>query len=460
MSTPNSVSGNGQTTIPRRMPGKAAAGAWIGSALEYYDFFIYGSAAALIFPRLFFGPLGETGAVLVSLGTFGVAYVMRPLGSFLMGHIGDRHGRKIVMILTIAGMGAATFLIGLLPTYEQIGIAAPILLVLLRALQGIAVAGEQSGATSMTMEHAPHGRRAFFSSFTLGGTQFGFILATAVFLPISALPDEQFFSWGWRIPFLLSIVVMAVAWWIRRSLSETPEFEVEQSEETAHPDKDNKAPLRYLFRYYTADVVKVVFAALVSVTSTIFSVYALNYGVSTVGIPRATMLWMLIIANVFGVISIPLWAILADRIGRKPVFITGAFGSAALIWPFIHSLSKGDVTMMYVWGILLSGIVYSAYGGAGLAVFSEQFETRVRMSGMAIGTQFGFALGGFAPTIAAGLAGPDLTNWVPVAIFCCVCGLVATVTILTMRETVRLETRQLGNPKSPSVARELETAAR
>jgi MFS family permease len=172
------------------------------------------------------------------------------------------------------------------------------------------------------------------------------------------------------------------------------------------------------------------------------------------------MLWMLIVANVFGVISIPLWAILADRIGRKPVFILGAFGSATLIWPFIHSLSQGDVTMMYVWGILLSGIVYSAYGGAGLAVFSEQFETRVRMSGMAIGTQFGFALGGFAPTIAAALAGPSLTNWVPVAVFCCVCGLVATVTVLTMRETFQVETRQLGNPKSPSVDRELETAGR
>jgi MFS family permease len=460
MSTPTTVPGNGQTTAPRRMPGKAAAGAWIGSALEYYDFFIYGSAAALIFPRLFFGPLGETGAVLASLGTFGVAYVMRPLGSFLMGHIGDRHGRKIVMVLTIAGMGAVTFLIGLLPTYEQIGIMAPILLIVLRALQGIAVAGEQSGATSMTMEHAPHKRRAFFSSFTLGGTQFGFILATAVFLPISALPDEHFFSWGWRIPFLLSVVVMAVAWWIRRSLSETPEFEAEQTEESVHPDKDHKAPLRYLFRYYTADVIKVVFAALVSVTSTIFSVYALNYGVTTVGIPRATMLWMLIIANVFGVISIPLWAILADRIGRKPVFILGALGSATLIWPFIYSVSQGDITMMYVWGILLSGIVYSAYGGAGLAVFSEQFETRVRMSGMAIGTQFGFALGGFAPTIAAALAGPGLANWVPVAIFCCVCGLVATVTVLTMRETFRLETHQLGSPKSPSVARELKSADR
>jgi MFS family permease len=195
-----------------KAPGKAALAAWVGSALEYYDFFIYGSAAALVFNKIFFPASDPAIATLLSFATFGVAYIARPLGSFLMGHIGDKFGRKRVMILTVFGMGICTFLIGLLPSYGQIGIWAPILLVLLRVCQGLAVSGEQSGATSMTVEHAPENRRAFFSSFTLAGTQGGLILATAVFLPISALPDAALLSWGWRVPFLFSVVVMGVAW--------------------------------------------------------------------------------------------------------------------------------------------------------------------------------------------------------------------------------------------------------
>jgi MFS family permease len=433
------TTGTGQTHYPR----KAAIASWIGSALEYYDFFIYGAAAALVFNKIFFPTGNPVMATVLSLGTFGVAYVARPLGSFLMGHIGDKFGRKTVMMLTLFGMGICTFLIGLLPTYEQIGIWAPILLVILRIFQGLAVAGEQSGATSMTIEHAPQNRRAFFSSFTLSGTQAGLILSTAVFLPISTLPDQDLLTWGWRVPFMLSVAVMTVAWWIRRSLPETPAFAQEKAESVAA-----EAPLKLLFRTYKIDVVKLIFSALASVVSTLSTVYALNYGVNTMGIPRPTMLWMQILANVVALVAIPLWAIAADRIGRKPVFLIGTVGISILIWPFIWSISQANIPLIYTFGILMSGVVYSAYSGSVFAMFSEQFETKVRLSGMAVGTQFGFALGGFAPTIAVAIAGPSLGNWMPVAVFGCVTSAIAAISALTMRETYQTPMEALGRPNT------------
>jgi MFS family permease len=433
------TTGTGRTHYPR----KAAIASWIGSALEYYDFFIYGAAAALVFNKIFFPTGNPVMATVLSLGTFGVAYVARPLGSFLMGHIGDKFGRKTVMMLTLFGMGICTFLIGLLPTYEQIGIWAPILLVILRIFQGLAVAGEQSGATSMTIEHAPQNRRAFFSSFTLSGTQAGLILSTAVFLPISTLPDQDLLTWGWRVPFMLSVAVMTVAWWIRRSLPETPAFAQEKAESVAA-----EAPLKLLFRTYKIDVVKLIFSALASVVSTLSTVYALNYGVNTMGIPRPTMLWMQILANVVALVAIPLWAIAADRIGRKPVFLIGTVGISILIWPFIWSISQANIPLIYTFGILMSGVVYSAYSGSVFAMFSEQFETKVRLSGMAVGTQFGFALGGFAPTIAVAIAGPSLGNWMPVAVFGCVTSAIAAISALTMRETYQTPMEALGRPNT------------
>jgi MFS family permease len=433
--------GSREPTV-HKTPRKAAISAWIGSALEYYDFFIYGTAAALIFPKLFF-PAGNTAAATIaSLATFGVAYVARPIGSFIMGHLGDTIGRKTVLFITLFGMGLATFLIGVLPTYDQIGVAAPILLLVLRVCQGLAVSGEQSSASSTSLEHAPAHRRAFFTSFTLAGTQGGNILATAIFIPIAALPEDQLLSWGWRIPFLLSAIVMLVGWWIRRTLHESPAF----TEEQQH-DEVPTAPLKALFRTYTPDVFKVIFAALVSVISTIFGIYALTYGVTTVGMSRTSLLWMIIVANLVALVTIPLWGLLGDRIGRKPVFITGALGSAALVWPFIWAVSQGNIVLVFVIGILLSGIVYPAYGGVGFALFGEQFSTKVRMSGVAVGTQFGFALGGFAPSIAAILAGPTLSNWVPVAIFASAAALVATIAGLTMRETYKTDMHDLGKPE-------------
>jgi MFS family permease len=327
----------------------------------------------------------------------------------------------------------------MLPTYDQVGIAAPIMLVILRMLQGLSAAGEQAGANSMTLEHAPADRRAFFTSFTLSGTQGGLILATLVFLPIAQLPDAQLLSWGWRLPFFLSAGVVAVGFWVRRTLPETPAF----VQEAASHDVA-KLPVAVLFRESGPDVVRVIFAALISVVSTIFTVFTLSYAVNTAHVSRSVMLTVLVLANVVALAAIPLLASLSDRIGRKPVFIGGALGCAVLIWPYIWALSSGNVPLIFGLGLLLSGVVYSAPNGVWPALYGEMFETKVRLSGMAIGTQVGFALGGFAPAISAGIMGAGPNGWMPVAAFTSVTAVVAAISAATARETYRTPMERLG----------------
>jgi len=422
-----------------KTPKKAAFASWIGSAVEYYDFFIYGTAAALTFPKIFFSASDPQTATIAAFATFGVAYVARPFGAVVLGHVGDKFGRKKVLTFTLLLMGVSTFIIGLLPTYSQVGILSPVLLVIARLMQGISAAGEQAGANSMTLEHAPDRQRAFYTSFTLSGTQAGLILVTLVFLPLSGLPEDQLLSWGWRIPFFLSAVVVAVGFWVRRTLPETPAF---QEEERTHAKA--KLPVATLFQEQAADVVRVIFAALVSVVSTIFSVFTLSYAVNTVHIPRPTMLTVLVLANVVALGAIPAWAALSDRIGRRPVFILGALGCAVLIWPYIWAISRADITLIFVFGLLLSGVVYSAANGVWPALYGEMFGTKVRLSGMAIGTQIGFALGGFAPAISAALLGEGPNGWLPVAAFTAATAVVAAISAWTARETYLVPMYELG----------------
>lgn len=430
---------------PAPAPRKAALASWIGSAVEYYDFFIYGTAAALVFGKIFFPAIDPQLAAVAAFASFGVAYIARPFGAFLLGHIGDKFGRKKVLTFTLLLMGVSTFLVGALPTYDQIGIASPILLVVLRLLQGLSASGEQAGANSMTLEHAPAHRRAFFTSFTLSGTQAGLILATLVFIPISTLPEDQLLAWGWRIPFFLSAIVVAVGFWVRRSLPETPAF-AEAEDKHVTP----KLPVVELFTNHGLDVLRVIFAALISVVSTIFSVFTLSYAVNTVHIPRTTMLTVLVLANFVALVAIPVWAMLSDRIGRRPVFIVGALGSAALIWPYMWALSTANIGMIFAVGLLLSGVVYSAANGVWPALYGEMFDTRVRLSGLAIGTQIGFALGGFAPTISAALLGDGPNAWVPVAAFTTATAVVSALSAWSARETYDVPMDQLGKRRLPT----------
>jgi len=422
-----------------KTPKKAALASWIGSALEYYDFFIYGTAAALVFSKIFFPASDPAMGTILALATFGVGYVARPVGAFFMGHLGDKFGRKKVLVFTLLLMGLSTFLVGCLPTYNQIGVAAPMMLVVLRLMQGFSASGEQAGANSLTLEHAPAHRRAFFTSFTLSGTQAGLIIATGVFLPFAALPEDQLLSWGWRVPFWLSAVVVLVGYLIRRRLDETPAFlEAQEKHEVA------RMPLAVLFQNYKSDVVRVLLCALVSIVSTIFGVYVLSYAVNTIKLDRTTMLWVAILTNVVALVAIPLWATLADRVGRKPIFIFGTLGSGALIFPFLWAISEGNIPLIFALGILMSGVVYSAANGVWPSFYAEMFNTKVRLSGMAIGTQIGFALGGFAPSIAAAIQGKGPGGWLPVAYLTFGACVVAAIAAWTARETYNVEMNDLG----------------
>ncbi|MDQ0379400.1 MFS transporter [Amycolatopsis thermophila] len=434
-------------------PRKAAVAAWIGSALEYYDFFIYGTAAALVFGKIFFPSSDPTAGTLLALATFGVGYLARPVGAFILGHVGDRFGRKKVLVLTVLLMGASTFLVGCLPTYGRVGVLAPVLLVVLRLLQGLSAAGEQAGANSMSLEHAPENRRAYYTSYTLSGTQAGQILATAVFLPVAAMPTAALQSWGWRLPFWASAVVVVVAFVIRRKLEETPVFEREVAGR-----EQAKLPVAVLFRDHWADVLRVVVAALIAAVSTIFTVYALSYAVNSAGLARSPMLWVGVLANVVALAAIPLWAALADRVGRKPVFIGGSLGCAVLIFAYLGSISAGNYVLVFVTGILMFGVVYSATNAVWPAFYGEMFPARVRLSGMAIGTQIGFAIAGFTPTIAAAIAGDKSANWVGVALFTAGLCVLNVIAVLTGRDNYRVPTPDLGR-KAPAGGHRTVTSA-
>ncbi|GHF65818.1 MFS family permease [Amycolatopsis bartoniae] len=420
-------------------PRKAALAAWIGSALEYYDFFIYGTAAALVFGKIFFPSSAPAAGTLLALSTFGVGYVTRPLGAVLLGHLGDRFGRKRVLVLTLLLMGLCTVGVGCLPSYASIGVAAPVLLVVLRLLQGLSAGGEQASANSMSLEHAPENRRAYYTSFTLSGTQAGQIVATAVFLPVAALPQADLLSWGWRIPFWCSAVMVLVGYLIRRTLEETPVFEQE-----ANAGEVAKLPLVVLFRDHWADVLRVVVAALIASVSTIFTVYALSYAVNTVGLSKTPMLWVGVLANVAAVITIPLWATLADRIGRKPLFVGGSLGCAVLIFPYLGAISAGSYVWIFALGIVMFGIVYTMTSAVWPAFYGEMFPARVRLSGTAIGTQVGFAISGFLPTIAAAVGGSGRGAWLGVSIFTAGLCVVNVLAVLTGRETHKVPTAKLG----------------
>ncbi|QZY51058.1 MFS transporter [Leucobacter tenebrionis] len=426
-------------TDSRKTPIKAALASFMGSAVEYYDFFIFGTASALIFPHIFF-PSGDDAALVMSLATFGFAYIARPIGAVILGHLGDRIGRQKILMFTLVLMGVATFIIGCLPTFEQIGWFAPILLVLCRLMQGLSAAGEQAGASSMTLEHAPDNRRSFFTSWTLSGTQGGQILAALIFLPVTLLPDDDPFKyeWAWRIPFWLSAVVVIVTFYIRRTLHEPPAFE-----EAKAQGEIAKVPLFDLLRDHWRDVLRVILCAFIAAVSTVFGNLAIAYGV-LVGLPQSITLWLIVVANLVALGTQPLFAMLADRIGRKPVFIYGAISSAVFMPFYMLSMSSDNIFVVFLLAILTFSCGYAAANAVWPSFYGEMFSAKVRFSGLAIGTQIGFLMAGFAPSIVAALGGVQEGGWVVISLFTGAICLIVTVAALTARETKDVPTDTLG----------------
>jgi MFS family permease len=419
---------------------KAALAAFLGGALEYYDFFIYATAASLIFSKIFFPSGDPTVALLASFATFGVAYVARPFGAVLFGHLGDKMGRKATLVLTLVLMGAATFLIGVLPDFNTAGYFAPALLVLLRLMQGLSAGAETAGASALTMEEAPAGRRGFFASFAMSGISFGIVLASLAFLPVAAMNEADRLAWGWRIPFWLSILVLIVAFMVRRSLEEPEVFE-----EKHDKGETVKLPFAQMFRTHPALFFQVALMYFQVVTNSFMQSFGLAYAVS-VGVDAATMLWVRILGNVIAIISQPLFARLSDKFGRRTVFITGVLGSGLMIFVYFSVISTGNIPMIFLASTLITAGTYAASNSVYPAWFSELFNVKVRYSGMAIGLQIGILCAGFTPLLGTALVGADKANWGPAAWIVAASSLLAVAGAAWARETSKTPLRELGNP--------------
>ena len=438
----------------RHQSKKAAASGWIGSALEYYDFFIYATAASLIFPQIFFPSGNPRIAIIASLATYGVGYIARPIGAFILGHWGDTRGRKHVLIVCMFLMGFSTIAVGLLPTYSQVGLLAPALLVALRLVQGFAVAGEISGASSMILEHAPFGRRGFFASFSLQGVQAGQILAAAVFLPLAHyMPQDAFLSWGWRIPFLLSFVVIIAGYIIRREVDETPAFaeEVRQGEV-------QKAPVVEALTNNWRDMIRVICASLMNVIPVVATVFGAAYAVQPaygIGFEKDIYLWIPVLGNILAVLVIPYIGNLSDKVGRKPPIIIGALGAGLLSFGYLYAISIHNVPMAIVMSLLMWGIVYQGYNAVFPSFYPELFPTRTRVSAMAISQNLGTAVTALLPALFVAVAPPGATN-IPLTIGALTFGItiISALAVLSARETYRVHMKDLGNPNAVPVPKQ------
>jgi MFS family permease len=423
---------------------KATASGWVGSALEYYDFFIYAQAAALIFPQVFFPSTDPKVAIVASLATYGVGYVARPIGAFVLGHLGDTRGRKNVLLMCMFLMGFATMAVGLLPTYNQVGVLAPTLLVALRLIQGFAVAGEISGASSMILEHAPFGRRGYYASYTLQGVQAGQIFAAAIFLPLAYfMPDEAFNSWGWRIPFLLSAVVLIAGVIIRREVHETPAFTQAEAKGAV-----TRSPIAEAFQKNWQNMGLVTCMALMNVIPVVATIFGAAYAVQPaygIGISKSVYLWIPVIGNLVAVLVIPFVGNWSDRVGRRPMIIGGALGAGVLSFAYLYAISEHNVALAFVMSLLMWGVVYQGYNAVFPSFFPELFQTRYRVSAMAISQNVGTMVTALLPALFAAVAPPGSDN-IPLTVgsIAFAVTLIAALAAFTARETYRVPMEELG----------------
>jgi metabolite-proton symporter len=401
----------------------------VGSTVEWYEFFIYGTAASLLFNDLFFPEFDPLVGSLLALSTFAIAFVARPIGGVVFGHFGDRVGRKSMLVITLTMMGAATLAIGLLPTYAQIGAAAPLLLVLLRLIQGFSLGGEYGGAVLMSVEHAGTGRRGFFGAVVNTGAGWGLLLANLVFLAVSQLPDEAFASWGWRVPFWLSAVLVALGLVIRLTLEESPDFEaVKKSGEV------RRAPVVEVLRRYPALVALVCLAYLsAGVTFYVGTVFSLTYGTGTLGAERSLLLGLVTAVNVLTIVGIPFFGWLSDRVDRRAIFLAGVVGMAALPYAWFALLGTGSTGLMAL-GFVLLFIPYAANYGVMPTFFAHVFPAPVRYTGLSTGYTLGTVLGsGLAPIIATFLLRAT-GGWLAIAVYMSGAGVLSFVAALFLRE--------------------------
>jgi MFS transporter, MHS family, shikimate and dehydroshikimate transport protein len=407
---------------------------FVGTTMEWYDYFLYGAATALIFNQLYFPTVDPLIGTLAAFSAFAVGFVARPLGGIVFGHFGDKFGRKQNLIITLAIMGLATAAIGLLPTFETIGIWAPVLLVVLRILQGFAVGGEWGGAVLMTVEHAPDHKRGFYSSWVQMGVPAGIVLANGVFLLFETLlSEEAFLAWGWRVPFLLSIILVVVGLYVRLRIEESPAFTQihEHHAETQRPVMD-------VIRNQPRNVLISLGARLGdNVIFTIFEVFTLTYITQQVGLSESVALAGVLIGAGIELFTIPLFGALTDRIGRRPVFMGGLVFCVIYIFPFFWLLNTAQPLLVVLSLVVALAIGHSAMYAPEASFFAELFDTRTRYSGASIGYQVAPIVGGgIAPAICTALLAWSGSYW-PIALYMIAMGLIGVVSVYFAPETYK-----------------------
>ncbi|MEO8924539.1 MAG: MFS transporter [Caldimonas sp.] len=423
----------------------------IGTTIEWYDFLIYATAASLVLNTLFFPTHDPLLGKLLSIGTIGVGFFARPLGAIILSHYGDRLGRKSMLILTLVSMGVATMLIGLLPTYQTIGIAAPILLVICRLVQGIAVGGEWGGAVLMAIEHAPPEKRGFYGSIVQIGFPLGLALGTASFFALAYLDNDQFMSWGWRVPFIASAALVVVGTFIRLRIEETPAFKAD-----LRAARIVRFPVLETIRRHPKDLLIGLGARITEISWIyVITIFGLSYAVTNLHLPRSLVLGAIALGAAGELITIPLFGALSDRVGRRPIYLLGCLAAIALSFPIFWAIGTRDplwVTLAFIIGMSVGhGIMY----GVQASFLSEMFPSNLRYSGASLGYQLAAPIGGgLVPLAAAALVGGMQGATWPVSVLMIVIAVITMFAVLVAKETAPAITKQSARPGPAPIASE------
>jgi metabolite-proton symporter len=453
-SPPASPAPSSSSSKPSSSLGRVVAASLIGTTIEWYDFFLYGSAAALVFDKLFFPSSDPLVGTLLAFLTLAVGFAARPVGALVFGHYGDRIGRKKLLVLSLLMMGGATFAIGLLPTHGAIGTAAPVLLTVLRLVQGFALGGEWGGAVLLVSEHGDAKRRGYWASWPQTGAPAGLLLGTAVLAVLTALLSESaFLSWGWRVPFLLSGVLVGVGLWIRLAVDESPVFKEAHARAEARKaanaklsgeEQVERMPLIAVLRFHWKDVLVAMGARMAeNISFYVITAFILVYATKELGLSQQTALNAVLIASAVHFAVIPMWGALSDRLGRRPVYLLGAIGTGLWVFPFFQLLDTkgfGAIALAVTVGLVLHGAMY----GPQAAFFSELFATRLRYSGASIGAQFSsLAAGAPAPLIATALLA-DYGTSTPIALYVIGAALLTVIALVCAKETSKRDLTRIG----------------
>ena len=417
--------------MDKRKMNRVLLASLIGSSIEWFDYFLYGTVAALVFNQLFFVTEDPSVGLLLAYASFALAFFIRPFGGIIFSHIGDRIGRKKTLVVTLTLMGLATFGMGLLPTYQAIGIWAPILLITLRLIQGLGIGGEWGGALLLAVEYAPKEKRGLYGSVPQMGITIGMLLGTIALSIMTLLPEDSFMTWGWRVPFILSALLVVFGLWIRKGIDETPSFKAVQ-EKGDIP----KVPLFHMLKYHWREVLIAIGAKVVETAPFyIFSTFVVSYATTNLGFTRTATLGAVMVGTIVTTILIPIMGALSDRVGRKPLYVFGTIAMALYAFPYFWLVKQGSVTLLVIATVIGLGVIWAPITAVLGTMLSEIFSAEVRYTGISLGYQIGAALaGGTAPLVATALLLKFNNSYVPVALYIVFTAVVSLLAVWAVKD--------------------------